>query len=75
MPPDYEKRFDKLEEMHQQTLDILKGENGEAGLCEKVRTNSKALKRLYGAFIFCGGAIVIQAVSRFWNWVESLFTQ
>ena len=79
MPPDdkmykliCEKRFDEQKLQNQHIIDLLKGEDGNPGVVDKVRNNSKALKRLYGAFIFCGGAVVLQIIRGAYNWIESL---
>lgn len=82
MPPEKEmyklvceKRFDKLEEMHQETIDLLKGKNSAPGVVDNVRSNTKALKRLYGAFIFCGGAVILQVVRGIYGWIEGLLSR
>ena len=70
-----EKRFDELKAMCRETNELLRGHNGEPGMVDNVRSNTKAFKRLFAAFVFCGGAIFIQIIRGAWNWLETLFTQ
>ena len=65
-------RFDKLEVMHKETIDLLKGKNNQPGVVDNVRNNTRALRRLYGAFIFCGGAVVVQLISGLSSWIRGL---
>ena len=64
-------RFDKLEnnmnKNHEEVMAVLKGTNGKAGLCEKVRTMEKRWVAIFGAGIFLIGNLVIQIIS----WVIS----
>jgi len=55
-------RFDKMEEMQEETLRILRGKNSDPGLVDDVRELKKANKRIWAGGVFVLGAIVVQAV-------------
>ena len=55
-------RFDTLDEKMDQVLILLKGDNGNAGLCEKVRVLSGRWKVMIGGFILVISAFVTQAI-------------
>jgi len=66
------KRFDTLEGMQKQVLDILKGKNGDAGLCEQVRDNTKARKQFGKALIFIVAAVSLKIIHSAYCWVAGI---
>jgi len=67
-------RFDKLETMHQETIDILRGKNGNPGLLDDVRKVTQSHKRVVGIIIFAGGAIALQLIGVGIEWIKALVT-
>jgi len=68
-------RFDKIEEVmrenHKETVGILKGKNGDSGLCEEVRTLKRRWYYIGAATLFLVANLCLQAI----EWLKcKLFT-
>lgn len=66
-----EKPLSDLKKGQGQIIDILKGKNGDPGLCDHVRTLQKAYKGLIAAVGVLLTILTIQGVS--WAW-DKLFS-
>jgi hypothetical protein len=52
---------------------ILKGNNGDAGLIERVRRNTESVRKLYAGIGFIVGAAVLQIVAWIANRIDVFF--
>ena len=55
-------RFDKLDYKMDEVLRLLQGDNGNIGLCEKVRVLSGRWKIILGGFILIISAFITQII-------------
>ena len=67
-----EKRFNEQGDLLNEVIRLLKGKNSDPGLCDNVRNNTKAIKRVYGLLIFLGGAITLQILDAGFHWLRNL---
>jgi hypothetical protein len=64
-------RFDKMEEMQKETLELLKGKDDKPGLVEQVRNLRNRWKYIFAAVIFLVANLCLQVI----EWVKcKLFT-
>jgi len=65
-------RFDKMEGLQEETLQLLKGKDLDPGLVDEVRGLKKAYKRLVGGGIFIAAAITVQIVRSVGEWISGI---
>lgn len=66
-------RFDRIEETinnnHKEVITVLKGKNGDAGLCEKVRKLESRWIAIFGSL----GVIFATLITQFVRWLFEVF--
>ena len=72
--------FTEIKADQKKIIGILKGENGEPGLCEHVRDVGQRVESLeqtkktaFAAGIFVLGALVLQLIANAWGFISNLF--
>lgn len=62
-------RFDKIENMQEETLRILRGKNSDPGLVDDVRDLKKTYKRVVGGGIFILCTVFLQIIRSIGEWI------
>jgi hypothetical protein len=65
-------RFDKLEALHKETLDLLRGKDGDPGVLDDMRAMKRGYRIVGSGVLFVIGAVVIQAVASLWGWLTKI---
>jgi hypothetical protein len=56
-------KFDQLGKGQREILDVLRGKNGGAGLCDRVRYLERAYKALAAAAVFILGVLAVEGAA------------
>lgn len=62
-------RFDKLEELHNETIGLIRGKNGTPGLVEEIHIMKRQSRAIIATGIFLGGAVMTQIIESLWKWL------
>lgn len=63
-------KLDSMEGKIDTILTVLKGDNGNPGICERLRNLEKSYKYMIGAGIFLLSIVAIQAVGLLFEWFK-----
>lgn len=63
-------RFDKLEKMHEETICLLRGRNGNPGIVEEVHTMKRTYRTILGILAFVGSAVGLEVIGEVYNWIS-----